>query len=60
MAYRILIFYIGSLAMIMLLYPWNALDSTRSPFIMVLERIGFPGGGGPHQFRRDHRHVVLV
>jgi amino acid transporter, AAT family len=45
-AYRILIFYIGSLVMIMLLYPWNALDSTRSPFIMVLERIGFPGAAG--------------
>ena len=45
-AYRILIFYIGSLTMIMLLYPWNALDSTRSPFVMVLERIGFPAAAG--------------
>jgi AAT family amino acid transporter/D-serine/D-alanine/glycine transporter len=40
--YRILLFYIGSLAVIMMLYPWDGLDSTRSPFIMVLERIGFP------------------
>ncbi len=45
-AYRILIFYIGSLTMIMLLYPWNALDSARSPFAMVLERIGFPAAAG--------------
>lgn len=42
-ALRILIFYIGSLAMIMMLYPWNALDSTRSPFVLVLERLGFSG-----------------
>ncbi len=45
-AYRILIFYIGSLLMIMLLYPWNALDSSRSPFIVVLERLGFPAAAG--------------
>jgi AAT family amino acid transporter len=45
-AYRILIFYIGSLTMIMLLYPWNALDSSRSPFILVLERMGFPAAAG--------------
>ncbi|MEP7247312.1 MAG: amino acid permease [Gammaproteobacteria bacterium] len=49
-AYRILIFYIGSLAMIMLLYPWNALDSSRSPFILVLERIGFPAAAGVINF----------
>jgi L-asparagine transporter-like permease len=42
-ALRILIFYIGSLAMIMMLYPWNALDSSRSPFVLVLERLGFAG-----------------
>jgi L-asparagine transporter-like permease len=45
-AYRILIFYLGSLTMIMLLWPWNALDSSRSPFILVLERLGFPAAAG--------------
>jgi AAT family amino acid transporter/D-serine/D-alanine/glycine transporter len=49
-AYRILIFYIGSLTMIMLLYPWNALDAARSPFILVLERIGFPAAAGVINF----------
>jgi AAT family amino acid transporter/D-serine/D-alanine/glycine transporter len=49
-AYRILIFYIGSLTMIMLLYPWNALESTRSPFVMVLERIGFPAAASVINF----------
>lgn len=41
-AYRILIFYIGSLAVIMMLYPWNALGSDGSPFVKVLQRIGLP------------------
>jgi L-asparagine transporter-like permease len=49
-AFRILLFYIGSLAMIMMLYPWNALDSTRSPFILVLERLGFSGAAGVINF----------
>lgn len=49
-AYRILIFYIGSLAIIMMLYPWNALDSTRSPFVLVLERIGFPAAASVINF----------
>ncbi len=49
-AYRILIFYIGSLAMIMMLYPWNALDSTRSPFVLVLERLGFPAAADAINF----------
>jgi len=40
-ALRILIFYIGSLAMIMMLCPWDSLDSIRSPFVLVLERLGF-------------------
>ena len=40
-AFRILTFYIGSLAMIMMLYPWNALDSSKSPFVLVLQRLGF-------------------
>jgi amino acid transporter, AAT family len=45
-AYRILIFYIGSLAVIMMLYPWNALQGARSPFVMVLELVGMPAAAG--------------
>jgi AAT family amino acid transporter/D-serine/D-alanine/glycine transporter len=49
-AFRILIFYIGSLAMIMMLYPWNGLDRSRSPFIMVLELVGFPAAASVINF----------
>lgn len=49
-AFRILTFYIGSLAMIMMLYPWNGLDSTRSPFVLVLQRLGFPAAASVINF----------
>lgn len=41
--YRILIFYIGALAIIMSLVPWNQLSATTSPFVLVFERLGVPG-----------------
>ena len=44
--WRILIFYIGALVVIMSLVPWNQLDPKQSPFVMVFERIGIPAAGG--------------
>ena len=41
--YRILIFYIGALAVIMSLVPWNQIDPRMSPFVLVFNRIGIPG-----------------
>lgn len=43
--YRILIFYIGALVIIMSLIPWNQLDAATSPFVVVFERLGIPGAG---------------
>jgi AAT family amino acid transporter/D-serine/D-alanine/glycine transporter len=40
--YRILIFYIGALIVIMSLIPWNQLDPKISPFVVVFDRIGIP------------------
>jgi AAT family amino acid transporter/D-serine/D-alanine/glycine transporter len=40
--YRILIFYIGALIVIMALVPWNQLSPTTSPFVFVFEKIGIP------------------
>jgi len=39
---RILIIYVGSLAIVMMLFPWNSLDPATSPFIVVLQRAGLP------------------
>ena len=44
--WRILIFYIGALVVIMSLVPWNQLDPAQSPFVMVFDRIGIPAAGG--------------
>lgn len=40
---RILIFYIGSLAVIMSIFPWNLLNANTSPFVMVFKDIGING-----------------
>lgn len=40
--YRILIFYIGALIVIMALVPWNQLNPTMSPFVLVFDKIGVP------------------
>lgn len=38
--WRILIFYIGALVIIMSLVPWNQLNPGQSPFVLVFEKIG--------------------
>jgi AAT family amino acid transporter len=37
---RIIIFYIGALLIIMSIYPWNDLQASESPFVMVFKDIG--------------------
>ena len=39
---RILIFYIGSTAIILMLYPWNELSTLTSPYVEVFSDIGLP------------------
>lgn len=39
---RILIFYIGSLTVVMALIPWRQIVPTVSPFVLVFARIGLP------------------
>jgi AAT family amino acid transporter/D-serine/D-alanine/glycine transporter len=41
--YRILIFYIGALVVIMSLVPWNQLSPSTSPFVFVFEKMHVPG-----------------
>jgi AAT family amino acid transporter/D-serine/D-alanine/glycine transporter len=41
--FRILIFYIGALTVIMALVPWNQLSPTMSPFVLVFDKVGVPG-----------------
>lgn len=41
--FRILIFYVGALVIIMALVPWDQLDPNVSPFVMMFEKMGIPG-----------------
>ena len=40
--WRILVFYIGALLVIMSLVPWTEFSAGESPFVMVFERMGLP------------------
>ncbi|MFT3847478.1 MAG: amino acid permease [Propionivibrio sp.] len=40
--YRVLVFYIGALIVIMSLVPWDQLNPNMSPFVHVFEKIGIP------------------
>lgn len=44
--WRMFIFYLGSLAIIMALYPWNQISAEQSPFVLVFDRIGLGVAAG--------------
>jgi AAT family amino acid transporter len=44
--WRILIFYIGSLFVIMAIYPWNELGTQGSPFVTTFVKLGIPQAAG--------------
>jgi AAT family amino acid transporter len=44
--WRIMIFYIGALTIIMSLVAWNTLDPKESPFVVVFDRVGIPAAAG--------------
>lgn len=41
--WRILIFYIGSIAVVVTLLPWNDASVAKSPYVAVIELFGIPG-----------------
>jgi gamma-aminobutyrate permease len=43
--WRILFFYIGSIGIVVTLLPWNSSRVGESPYVAVLDRIGFPAAG---------------
>ncbi|TRY27291.1 amino acid permease [Brevibacillus sp. LEMMJ03] len=40
--WRILLFYIGSVAILVMLLPWNAADLLKSPYVTMLDMLGIP------------------
>jgi GABA permease len=43
--WRILVFYIGSIAIVVTLLPWNSATVAKSPYVAVIELFGIPGAG---------------
>ncbi len=48
--FRILIFYIGTLTILLSLYHWSNLHPTDSPFVMIFDHIGFTAVAGTLNF----------
>ncbi|MCQ6278534.1 amino acid permease [Bacillus sp. EB600] len=44
--WRILIFYVGALFVIMSIFPWNELGTKGSPFVLTFKQIGIPAAAG--------------
>ncbi|WP_442895295.1 amino acid permease [Bartonella sp. CB175] len=43
--WRVVIFYIGSISVIMMISPWNMISKNGSPFVTIFETIGVPTAG---------------
>lgn len=41
--YRILIFYVGAIFVMLCLFPWNQIGEGGSPFVIIFDRIGVAG-----------------
>lgn len=40
--WRILVFYVGALTVMMIIYPWNQVGTEGSPFVMIFSKLGIP------------------
>ena len=44
--WRIIVFYVGALTVIMCLYPWNQLGTIGSPFVLTFNKLGISAAAG--------------
>ncbi|KAB7788411.1 amino acid permease [Bifidobacterium leontopitheci] len=44
--WRILVFYIGALSVIMAVVPWDTIDGTSSPFVQIFDSVGVHAAAG--------------
>lgn len=43
---RVLVFYIGAITVILAIYPWDQMDGTQSPFVMMFDNVGIRYAAG--------------
>jgi GABA permease len=48
--WRILVFYLGSIAVVVTLLPWDSSVVGKSPYVAVLDHVGIPGAAGIMDF----------
>lgn len=44
--WRLLIFYVGAIAVLLMIFPWTSLTTKGSPFVEVFTKIGVPAAAG--------------
>lgn len=44
--WRITLFYVGSMFVVMSVYPWNEISKTSSPFVQIFSRMGIDSAAG--------------
>jgi AAT family amino acid transporter len=44
--WRILLFYVGALLVLTIIYPWNLVGTTGSPFVEIFSKMGIPAAAG--------------
>ncbi len=49
-AFRIILFYVGSLTILMSVVEWNKFSGAQSPFVQAMEDIGIPAAAGLMNF----------
>ena len=52
--WRILIFYVGTMAVLMALWPWNEVGMEASPFVQIFRNVGIPARCTYSELRRAH------
>ena len=40
--WRILVFYVGTMAVLMVLWPWDEVGTSASPFVQIFQNVGIP------------------
>lgn len=40
--YRVMIFYVGAMIVLLSLFPWNKIGLNGSPFVMIFDQLGIP------------------
>jgi amino acid transporter, AAT family len=48
--WRVLLFYVGALFVILSVFPWNAMTDDMSPFVIIFAKLGVPSAAGVINF----------